>query len=222
MTGKANLHLLVYPPSLACSLPSQNGKLVVIVTFHVLQNSVVVVVLRSTLVAAVFRKMQKLSKERLQRTDKRISLTIEIVAAIIVIVQKGGPYLAIYLWAFMFGLSLVMLTILIAPLFNKFTPLPDGPLREKIEKLASSLKFPLKKLFVADVSTRSSHSNALRMDSSRTRGLCFMAHQFNSAKTMRKLLLLLPMSLDTGSLTIPCSPSLPCRFLHSCNLEDTQ
>ncbi|WJX82924.1 CAAX prenyl protease 1 [Trifolium repens] len=86
-----------------------------------------------------------------------------IVAAIIVIVQKGGPYLAIYLWAFMFGLSLVMLTIypvLIAPLFNKFTPLPDGTLREKIENLASSLNFPLKKLFVVDGSTRSSHSNA--------------------------------------------------------------
>lgn len=63
MTGKANLHLLVYLPSLACSLPSQNGKLVVIVTFHVLQNSVVVVVLRSTLVAAVFRKSLRLTHE---------------------------------------------------------------------------------------------------------------------------------------------------------------
>ncbi|XP_027108408.1 CAAX prenyl protease 1 homolog [Coffea eugenioides] len=86
-----------------------------------------------------------------------------IVAAIIVIVQKGGPYLAIYLWGFMFVLSLVMMTlypILIAPLFNKFTPLPDGELRAKIESLASSLKFPLKKLFVVDGSTRSSHSNA--------------------------------------------------------------
>ncbi|KAG7028608.1 CAAX prenyl protease 1-like protein [Cucurbita argyrosperma subsp. argyrosperma] len=86
-----------------------------------------------------------------------------IVSAIIIIVQKGGPYLAIYLWAFMFTLSLVMMTlypILIAPLFNKFTPLPAGDLREKIEKLASSLKFPLKKLFVVDGSTRSSHSNA--------------------------------------------------------------
>ncbi|MBA0652695.1 hypothetical protein Goklo_019931 [Gossypium klotzschianum] len=86
-----------------------------------------------------------------------------IVSAIIVIVQNGGPYLAIYLWAFMFVLSLVMMTIypvLIAPLFNKFTPLPEGELRLKIEKLASSLKFPLKKLFVVDGSTRSSHSNA--------------------------------------------------------------
>ncbi|KAK6141036.1 hypothetical protein DH2020_025217 [Rehmannia glutinosa] len=86
-----------------------------------------------------------------------------IVAAIIIIVQKGGPYLAIYLWAFMLIVSLVMMTIypvLIAPLFNKFTPLPEGDLRSKIENLASSLKFPLKKLFVVDGSTRSSHSNA--------------------------------------------------------------
>ncbi|KAJ8748845.1 hypothetical protein K2173_013276 [Erythroxylum novogranatense] len=98
---------------------------------------------------------------------KGICLTIvlgpPIVSAIILIVQKGGPYLAIYLWGFMFVLSLVMMTlypILIAPLFNKFTPLPGGELREKIEALASSLKFPLKKLFVVDGSTRSSHSNA--------------------------------------------------------------
>ncbi|KAJ6338420.1 hypothetical protein OIU76_007981 [Salix suchowensis] len=86
-----------------------------------------------------------------------------IVSAIILIVQKGGLYLAIYLWAFMFVLSLVMMTlypVLIAPLFNKFTPLPEGELREKIEKLASFLHFPLKKLFVVDGSTRSSHSNA--------------------------------------------------------------
>lgn len=37
--------------------------------------------------------------------------------------------------------------------------LPQGELRLKIENLASSLKFPLKKLFVVDGSTRSSHSN---------------------------------------------------------------
>ncbi|XP_016675308.1 CAAX prenyl protease 1 homolog [Gossypium hirsutum] len=78
-----------------------------------------------------------------------------IVSAIIVIVQSGGPYLAIYLWAFMFVLSLV-----IAPLFNKFTPLPEGELKLKIEKLAFSLKFSLKKLFVVNGSTRSSYSNA--------------------------------------------------------------
>ncbi|BFI43046.1 STE24 endopeptidase [Marchantia polymorpha subsp. ruderalis] len=77
--------------------------------------------------------------------------------------MKGGPYLALYLWGFMLVLSLGMMAIypvLIARLFNKFTPLPEGELRAKIEKLASLLKFPLKKLFVIDGSTRSSHSNA--------------------------------------------------------------
>lgn len=86
-----------------------------------------------------------------------------VVAAIILIVQRAGPYLAIYLWAFILVISLVLMAIypvLIAPLFNKFTPLAEGELREKIEKLSSSLKFPLKKLFVIDGSTRSSHSNA--------------------------------------------------------------
>ncbi|KAG8044253.1 hypothetical protein GUJ93_ZPchr0136g33676 [Zizania palustris] len=44
-----------------------------------------------------------------------------MVAAIIIIVQNGGPYLAIYLWGFMFALSLLMMTIypiVIAPLFT--------------------------------------------------------------------------------------------------------
>ncbi|GAB2271745.1 CAAX prenyl protease 1 [Dionaea muscipula] len=102
-------------------------------------------------------------KDMLKSIVLSIVIGPPIVAAIIIIVQKGGPYLAIYLWGFMFALSIVMMTIypiLIAPLFNKFTPLPDGELREKIENLASSLKFPLKKLFVVDGSMRSSHSNA--------------------------------------------------------------
>jgi plasmid maintenance system killer protein len=45
MTGKANLHLPVFLLRLTCSLPSQNGKLILMVTFHVLQSSVEVVVL---------------------------------------------------------------------------------------------------------------------------------------------------------------------------------
>ena len=38
----------------------------------------------------------------------------------------------------------------IAPLFDKFTPLPDGELRTNIEKLAASIDFPLTKLYVVD------------------------------------------------------------------------
>jgi len=38
----------------------------------------------------------------------------------------------------------------IAPLFDNFTPLQEGPLRSAIEQLAASIEFPLKKLFVVD------------------------------------------------------------------------
>jgi STE24 endopeptidase len=50
--------------------------------------------------------------------------------------------------------------VVIAPLFNTFTPMEDGPLRQGIEALAGRLEFPLTKLFVVDGSTRSAHSNA--------------------------------------------------------------
>jgi len=48
----------------------------------------------------------------------------------------------------------------IAPLFDKYTPMPEGDLRTAIEDLAASVEFPLYKLFVVEGSKRSSHSNA--------------------------------------------------------------
>jgi hypothetical protein len=42
----------------------------------------------------------------------------------------------------------------IAPLFDKYTPLPDGELKTAIEKLAASLHFPLMKLLVVEGSKR--------------------------------------------------------------------
>lgn len=48
----------------------------------------------------------------------------------------------------------------IAPWFDRFMQLPDGNLRTSIEKLASSVEFPLKKILVVEGSKRSAHSNA--------------------------------------------------------------
>jgi len=48
----------------------------------------------------------------------------------------------------------------IAPLFDKYTPLPDSELKTKIEDLASRISYPLKKIFVVEGSKRSAHSNA--------------------------------------------------------------
>ena len=55
-----------------------------------------------------------------------------IIAGITIILKNTGPLVALYLWGFILALSLFMLTIYpiaIAPLFNKFTPLPEGSLR---------------------------------------------------------------------------------------------
>jgi STE24 endopeptidase len=90
-------------------------------------------------------------------------ITLPVVAVVIKIVHWGGPLFFIYLWSFVVGFTLFMMIIypeFIAPLFDKYTPLPDGELRSEIEKLADSIGFPLYKLFVVEGSKRSSHSNA--------------------------------------------------------------
>lgn len=68
-----------------------------------------------------------------------------------------------YICGFIFLIQILAITLIpvfIMPLFNKFTPLEDGPLKKSIEDLASKLGFPLDKIFVVDGSKRSSHSNA--------------------------------------------------------------
>ena len=67
------------------------------------------------------------------------------------------------LWLLLSSVVIVMMVLfpsVIAPLFNEYTPLENGPLRDSLEKLASRLKFPLDKIYVIDGSRRSSHSNA--------------------------------------------------------------
>jgi STE24 endopeptidase len=57
------------------------------------------------------------------------------------------------------GLSLIY-PLVIAPLFNKFTSLPEGSLKERINELAHRLDFRVGGIFVMDGSKRSKHSNA--------------------------------------------------------------
>lgn len=73
----------------------------------------------------------------------------------------------VYFWLLAFGattlFSLLMTMFyseLIVPLFNKQTPLPEGELRDSIEKFASKVNFKLKNIFVIDGSKRSTKANA--------------------------------------------------------------
>lgn len=102
-------------------------------------------------------------KDNIKKFLVTLALALPITSALIWIIKAGGEYFFIYAWLFTFGMSLVLITIYadyIAPLFDRFTPLPEGDLRTRIEELAASIDFPLKKLYVVEGSKRSSHSNA--------------------------------------------------------------
>lgn len=86
-----------------------------------------------------------------------------ILAGFLSIVKKTGTQFVTYLWLFTAVLQVFMITvypIFILPLFNKLSPLEEGPLKAQTEALAKKLKFPLHELFVIDGSKRSAHSNA--------------------------------------------------------------
>ncbi|KAF7412405.1 hypothetical protein HZH66_001301 [Vespula vulgaris] len=90
-------------------------------------------------------------------------IVVPLMSGVIWIVKNGGDYFFFYLWAFSVVVTLFMMIIypeVIAPLFDKYTPLPEGDLKQKIEALAASLNFPLYKLYLVEGSKRSSHSNA--------------------------------------------------------------
>jgi STE24 endopeptidase len=57
-------------------------------------------------------------------------------------------------------LMMVLAPVLILPLFNKFTPLPEGSLRERLLALAERTRFRARSIQVMDGSKRSRHSNA--------------------------------------------------------------
>jgi STE24 endopeptidase len=69
----------------------------------------------------------------------------------------------LWVWAVWMGFNLLLLTVYptwIAPLFNKFTPLQDAHLKQRIENLLTRAGFHASGVFVMDGSRRSSHGNA--------------------------------------------------------------
>ncbi len=86
-----------------------------------------------------------------------------LLVLILKIVDWTGALWWLWAWGAMMAFQLLMLVlapVLIMPLFNKFTPLPEGALRERLLKLAQQTNFVAKNIQVMDGSKRSRHSNA--------------------------------------------------------------
>jgi STE24 endopeptidase len=58
------------------------------------------------------------------------------------------------------GLLTFVFPVLIAPVFNKFAPLPEGPLRERLLARAAADGVPVRDVLVAEASRRTTALNA--------------------------------------------------------------
>lgn len=86
-----------------------------------------------------------------------------ILYALLALINYFGKDFWLYFWVVISAFILFMnifYTSIILPLFNKLTPLADGPLKESIEAYSKKVKFPLTNIYVMDGSKRSGKSNA--------------------------------------------------------------
>ena len=91
------------------------------------------------------------------------ALGIPLAASILWVMERAGELWWLYAWLIWVAFNLVILAVYpvwIAPLFNKFVPLADPQLKERIERLLERCGFKAQGLMVMDGSRRSSHGNA--------------------------------------------------------------
>ncbi|MDM0070748.1 M48 family metallopeptidase [Variovorax sp. J31P207] len=88
---------------------------------------------------------------------------LPIAALILWLMGAAGKLWWLWAWAAWMGFNLLLMLVyptFIAPIFNKFKPLDDLALKERVNALMQRCGFAAKGLFVMDGSTRSAHANA--------------------------------------------------------------
>ena len=91
------------------------------------------------------------------------ALGIPLLLGVLWLMEQMGPHWWLYVWLAWMSFNLLILLLyptVIAPLFNKFSPLQDQALATRIETLLQKCGFKSQGLFVMDGSRRTSHGNA--------------------------------------------------------------
>ena len=92
-----------------------------------------------------------------------VVLGLPLLFAVLWLMAEMGELWWLYVWIVWVVFNTLVLALyptFIAPLFNKFSPMQDGEMKQRIENLISRCGFTSKGLFVMDGSKRSSHGNA--------------------------------------------------------------
>ena len=99
----------------------------------------------------------------LKGTVLGLAIGVPLILFILWLMESAGSYWWIYAWVGLTAFSLLMTWAypkFIAPLFNKFKPLEEGEVAERINSLLERTGFNSKGVFVMDGSKRSGHGNA--------------------------------------------------------------
>lgn len=92
-----------------------------------------------------------------------IVLFVPLLLGLFLFMEKSGELWWVYAYIF-FTIFQLLVTLLypmvIAPLFNKFSEMEDGPLKDRLFSLAQRTSFKANGIYIMDGSRRSGHSNA--------------------------------------------------------------
>jgi STE24 endopeptidase len=102
-------------------------------------------------------------KDMLLQLGLSAAIGLPILALILWVMDTVGSMWWLWAWAIIMVFSLLMSWLfptVIAPLFNKFTPLEEGSLKERIQGLLARCGFNSQGIFIMDGSKRSGHGNA--------------------------------------------------------------
>ena len=153
----------------------------------------------------------------LKNTVLSAVLGIPLLYAVLAFMRLFPDTWWFWAWALFLGFNVLMLWLyptLIAPLFNKFTPLPDGELKTRLEALLQRCGFSSNRMFVMDGSRRSGHGNAYFTGFGRNKRIVFfdtllaqltepqieavLAHElghFHHKHILKRMAWMLPLSL---------------------------
>ena len=101
--------------------------------------------------------------DRLKGLLLSLALGYPLLVLVLKLVEWTGAAWWLWAWGAVLAFQLLMAVlapVLILPLFNKFTPLPEGALRDRLLRLAARTRFRAGSIQVMDGSKRSRHSNA--------------------------------------------------------------
>ncbi len=102
-------------------------------------------------------------KDQLLQLVLVTAIGMPLLALILWVMDSIGPLWWLWAWGILMSFSLLMSWLfptVIAPLFNKFTPMEDGSLKERIQGLLARCGFNSNGIFIMDGSKRSGHGNA--------------------------------------------------------------